>query len=103
MEYWFHVQFVPVLGLQLIFSLENLFEELDLPEPVSGYSSVGGFIYELLGEYPNLEDKVNYEVQVHSEEIGEDFIDYILEFTVKDVVGRRIISVELNKLIKEEL
>ncbi len=85
------------------YNLDDLFEELDLPEPVSGYSSVGGFIYELLGEYPHIEDKVNYEVQVHSEEIGEDFIDYILEFTVKDVVGRRIISVELNKIIKEEL
>lgn len=85
------------------YNLDDLFEELDLPEPVSGYSSVGGFIYELLGEYPHLEDKVNYNVQVHSEAIGEDFVDYILEFIVKDVVGRRIISVELNKFIKEEL
>lgn len=85
------------------YNLDDLFEELDLPEPVSIYSSVSGFIYELLEKYPNLEDKVNYECKVHSEEIGEDFITYILEFTVKDVVDRRIISVELNRYIKEEL
>lgn len=85
------------------YNLDDLFDELDLPEPESSYSSVGGFIYELLEDYVEIGATVEYECQVHSEEIGEDFITHILEFTVQDVVDRRIISVELNKRIKEEL
>jgi len=85
------------------YNLDDLFEELDLPEPESGYSSVGGFIFELLEDLPKIGEKVEYECQVHSETIGEDFITHVLEFTVQDVVDRRIISVELNKRIKEEL
>jgi len=85
------------------FNLDDLFDELDLPEPKSGYSSVGGFIYELLEKYPEIEDKVTYECIINSEEIGEDTITYLLEFTVKDVIERRIISVELTKKTKEEL
>lgn len=85
------------------YNLDDLFDELDLPEPESDYSSVGGFIYELLESYPEIGATVEYECQVHSEEINEDFITHVLEFTVRDVVDRRIISVELNKRIKEEL
>jgi CBS domain containing-hemolysin-like protein len=85
------------------YNLDDLFDELDLPEPETGYSSVGGFLYELLENLPEIGDKVEYECQVHSEAIGEDFITHILEFTVKDVIERRIISVELNTRIKEEL
>ncbi len=85
------------------YNLDDLFDELDLPEPDSDYSSVGGFIYELLEDYPEIGSTVVYEVRTHSEEIGEDFITHVLEFTVHDVVDRRIISVELNKRIKEEL
>jgi hypothetical protein len=35
--------------------------------------------------------------------MNRDFIEYVLEFKVRDVVDRRIISVELNMHEKEEL
>ncbi|XMB87374.1 hemolysin family protein [Mycoplasmatota bacterium WC44] len=85
------------------FNLVDLFDELDLPEPDSGYSSVGGFIYENLEKYPEIEDYITYECVIHSEEIGEDTITKELVFTVKDVSDRRILSVELNIKEKEEL
>lgn len=85
------------------FSLDDLFEELDLPEPDSEYSSVNGFILEQLEQYPKVGDVVRYELSTHSDELDRDTITYILEFTITEVKDHRILSVELNKREKEEL
>lgn len=85
------------------YSLFDLFEEIDLPEPETEYSSVNGFILELLEAYPNIGDIVTYEVNTHSDELNRDTITHVLEFTIKDVKDHRILAVELTKYEKEEL
>ncbi|XMB66383.1 hemolysin family protein [Mycoplasmatota bacterium zrk1] len=85
------------------FNLDDLFDELDLPEPESNYSSVGGFIYERLEKLPEVNDVLLYECDIFSEEINEDIITINLIFTVKEVRDRRILSIELEVNKKEEL
>jgi putative hemolysin len=85
------------------FSLDDLFDELDLPVPESEYSSVGGFIQARLENYPEGGEVIQLEVKEPSEVLGRDFDTHVLQFKVRDVVDRRIISVELNRFEKEEL
>jgi len=85
------------------YNLDDLFDELDLPEPDSNYSSVGGFISERLEKLPQKGDIVKYDCAIHSEEINEDMIELELVFEVKEVSDRRILSVELDVNKKEEL
>jgi CBS domain containing-hemolysin-like protein len=85
------------------FSLDDLFDELDLPVPESEYSSVGGFIQARLDNYPEGGEVIQLEVKEPSEVLGRDFDTHVLQFKVRDVVDRRIISVELNRFEKEEL
>jgi len=85
------------------FSLDDLFDELDLPVPESEYSSVGGFIQARLDNYPEGGEVIQLEIKEPSEVLGRDFDTHVLQFKVRDVVDRRIISVELNRFEKEEL
>ena len=85
------------------FSLDDLFDELDLPVPESEYSSVGGFIQARLDNYPEGGEVIQLEIKEPSGVLGRDFDTHVLQFKVRDVVDRRIISVELNRFEKEEL
>ena len=85
------------------YSLDDLFDELDLPVPESEYSSVGGFIQARMESYPEGGEVIQLEVKEPSEVLGRDFDTHVLQFKVRDVVDRRIISVELNRFEKEEL
>ncbi len=78
------------------YNIDNLFDELDLPEVDTDYCSVSGFIYEMLEKYPQEGDIVKYECVVTSEELGTDDTRYLLEFEVLRVIERRILSVELK-------
>jgi len=84
-------------------NLDDLFDELDLPEPDSNYASVGGFISEKLEKLPEVNDVLLYECELYSEELTEDIITMDMLFTVKEVTGRRILSIELEVSKKEEL
>lgn len=78
--------------------LEELFEKLKLGEtPISNYSTVGGFVYELCEDLP-IEGKVIHYTSVYEEIDMENPVEikYDLEFTVKKVENRRIRSVELK-------
>ena len=100
-------QFIEVEPNQFIihgdFSLDDLFDELDLPVPESEYSSVGGFIQARMESYPEGGEIIELEVKEPSEDLSRDFDTHVLQFKVRDVVDRRIISVELNRFEKEEL
>lgn len=85
------------------YSLDDLFDELDLAVPESEYSSVGGFIQAQLSTYPEVGEVVTITIKEAAEDMNRDFIEYVLEFKVRDVVDRRIISIELNMHEKEEL
>ncbi len=85
------------------FSLMDLFDELDLPVPESEYSSVGGFLQAQLEDYPEAGEVISIHVQEPSEDLSRDFDTHVLQFKVREVVERRIISVELNRIEKEEL
>lgn len=78
--------------------LEELFEKLKLgATPISNYSTVGGFVYELCEDLP-FEGKVIHYTSVYEEIDLENPVEikYDLEFTVKKVENRRIRSVELK-------
>lgn len=78
--------------------LEELFEKLKLGEtPISNYSTVGGFVYELCEDLP-IEGKTIHYTSVYEEIDMENPVEikYDLEFTVKKVENRRIRSVELK-------
>ena len=85
------------------FSLDDLFDELDLPVPESEYSSVGGFLQARMENYPEGGELIELEVKEPSDDLSRDFDTHVLQFKVLDVVDRRIIRVELNRFEKEEL
>jgi len=85
------------------YSLDDLFDELDLPVPESEYSSVGGFLQSKLNDYPQGGETVELEIKQPASELGRDFDTHVVQFKVRDVVDRRIISIELNRFEKEEL
>jgi CBS domain containing-hemolysin-like protein len=85
------------------YSLDDLFDELDLPVPESEYSSVGGFLQSRLSDYPQGGETVELEIKQPASELGRDFNTHVVQFKVRDVVDRRIISIELNRFEKEEL
>ena len=89
-------------GLNAEIDLEDLFEELDLgPEPESHYSSLGGWLYEMFEDIPEVDESYIYRQEIPSYEHDEE-IDrvLILKFTVKDIKERRISYVHLT--VEEE-
>ncbi len=89
-------------GINAEIDMEDLFEELNLgPEPVSHYSSLGGWLYEMIEEIPELDDFYILRQEIPSYEHDEEIERVlILKFTVKDIKERRISYVHLT--VEEE-
>lgn len=90
--------------------LEDLFEDLDLGEPpLSDSTSVGGWLFEMFQDIPEVGEKIEYEIKIHqiyddlSELVSEDI--EILTFEILKVKRRRIktvlLSVDIHKENKE--
>lgn len=89
-------------GLDADIDLEDLFEELELgPEPESHYSSLGGWLYEMFEDIPEVDEFYIYRQEIPSYE-HEKEVDRVLllKFTVKDIKERRISYVHLT--VEEE-
>lgn len=76
--------------------LDDLYEELDLGTPPSGYATIGSFIYELSEELPEENSIVEVYSSITKMEDSE-FIDvkYLLNFKIVKVENRRIRELEL--------
>ena len=84
--------------------LEDLFEQLELGKaPLSEYSNVGGFIYDLCEELPQEGMHVEYESVYEKIDLENPIsITYNLNFLIKQVKERRIRLVELSIEVKED-
>jgi len=83
------------------YDLEDLFEDLNLGKPpVSESTSVGGWLFEMFQDIPEIDEEIEYEVKYNqeydelSELINED--KAILVFKILKVTKRRIKSVLLT-------
>jgi CBS domain containing-hemolysin-like protein len=80
-------------------SLDDLFELLKLGQtPESRYSDVGGFIYGLADELPEIGQTLDYKTTVYKQDedgMTEEFL-LNLHFTITEVVERRIKEVRLE-------
>lgn len=88
--------------------LDDLFEKLELGKaPETHYNSVGGWLYEKLEEIPIVGDQYVYtslvKIDLDVTTIEDDeYYEYILTFTVKELLNRRMKTVHLN-IKKNEL
>jgi len=89
------------------YDLEDLFEDLNLGKPpVSDSTSVGGWLFEMFQDIPEIEEEIEYEVRYNqeyddlSELIKED--KAILVFKILSVTKRRIKSVLLTINVIED-
>lgn len=88
--------------------LDDLFEILELGKaPETHYNSVGGWLYEKLEEIPIVGDQFVYTALVKIDQdvttIDDDeYYEYVLTFTVKELQNRRMKTVHLN-IKKNEL
>jgi CBS domain containing-hemolysin-like protein len=91
------------------YDLEDLFEDLNLGKPpVSDSTSVGGWLFEMFQDIPEVDEEIEYEVRYNqeyddlSELIKEDRA--ILVFKIISVTKRRIKSVlmTINVIMDEE-
>jgi CBS domain containing-hemolysin-like protein len=89
-------------GIDADIDLEDLFEELNLgPEPESSYSSLGGWLYDMFEDIPEVDETYVYRQVIPSyEHDDETETILILKFTVKDLKERRISYVNLT--VEEE-
>jgi len=89
-------------GINAEIDMEDLFDELNLgPKPESHYSSLGGWLYEMIEEIPELDDFYILRQEIPSYEHDEEIERVlILKFTVKDIKERRISYVHLT--VEEE-
>lgn len=89
-------------------SLEDLFEELNLgKEPDTHYNSVGGWLYEMLEEIPNVGANYVYTTVVKNDNDvnnndDKEHYELILTFTVKELQKRRMKKIHLE-IQKNEL
>lgn len=90
-------------GVNADIDLEDLFEELEIgPEPDSHYSSLGGWLYEMFEDIPEIDATFTYRQSIPSYDHNEDEPQIImLKFTVKDIKERRISYVHLT--IEDEM
>ncbi len=90
-------------GIDADIDLEDLFEELEIGhEPESHYSSLGGWLYEMFEDIPDIDESYTYRQEIPSYVHNEDDPSIlILKFTVKDIKERRISYVHLT--IEEEI
>ena len=89
-------------GIDAQIDIEDLFEELELgAEPESHYSSLSGWLYEMLEDIPEVDDTFTLRQVIPSYEHDEEIAKIlILKFTVKDIKERRINYVHLT--VEEE-
>lgn len=88
------------------YDLEDLFEDLNLGEPpLSDSTSVGGWLFEMFQDIPDIDEEISYEVRYNqeyddlSELINEDKATLI--FKILKVKKRRIKSVLLTIKVEE--
>jgi CBS domain containing-hemolysin-like protein len=91
-------------GIHAEIELEDLFEELDLgPEPDSQYATLGGWLYDMFEDIPEVDETYVFrQVIPNYEHDEEEPIVKILKFTVKDIKGRRISYVHMTIEDEEE-
>ena len=88
-------------------SLDDLFELLKLGQtPESRYSDIGGFIYGLADELPELGQTFDYQSTIYKQDedgMTEEFL-LNLHFTITEVVERRIkeVKLEITEINPEE-
>lgn len=85
-------------GVNAEIDLEDLFEELELGnEPESHYSSLGGWLYDMFEDIPEVDESFTYRQEIPSKEHDEDEPTVLLlKFVVKDIKERRISYVHLT-------
>ncbi|NLG82532.1 MAG: HlyC/CorC family transporter [Bacilli bacterium] len=89
-------------------ALDDLFEELKLGKaPETQYNSLGGWLYEQLEEIPEIGDQYTYTSLVKVDRDittieDDEYIEYKLCFTVKELNERRMKTIHLN-IMKHEL
>lgn len=85
-------------GINADIDLEDLFEELEIgDEPESPYSTLGGWLYDMLEDIPELEESYTYKQEIPNYEHDDDEPRRLtLKFTVKDIKERRISYVHLT-------
>ena len=84
--------------------LDDLFDKLNLGEvPETKYASVGGFVYELCDGLPTEGQEISYESIYENYSLEKPVVfTYNLTFIIKRVENRRIKSIELIVVIKNE-
>ena len=85
-------------GIKAEIDLEDLFDELELGHPPkSHYSSLSGWLYDMIEEIPEVDDSYSYIQEIinynHDEEEPRRLL---LKFVVKDIKDRRINYVHLT-------
>ncbi len=90
-------------GINADMDLEDLFEELEIGEaPDSPYSTLGGWLYDMLEDIPEIEEAYTYHQEIPNYEHDDDEPKRLtLKFTVKDIKERRISYVHLS--IEEQI
>jgi len=89
-------------GLNAEIELEDLFEDLELgEEPDSQYANLGGWLYEMFEDIPEVDETYTHIQTIQSYDHEEEPRVLILKFTVKDIKDRRISYVHL--VIEEKI
>jgi CBS domain containing-hemolysin-like protein len=85
-------------GINADIDLEDLFEELELgSEPDSPYSTLGGWLYDMLEDIPEIDDSFTLIQEIPNYEHDDDEPTVLeLKFIVKDIKDRRISYVHLT-------
>lgn len=85
-------------GINADIDLEDLFEELEIgEEPKSPYSTLGGWLYDMIEDIPELEESYTFFQEIPNYEHDDDEPTKLtLKFTVKDIKDRRISYVHLS-------
>lgn len=85
-------------GVNAEIDMEDLFDELNLGNPPeSHYSILGGWLYEMIEDIPEVDESYSFVQEIisydHEEEHNKKLL---LKFVVKDIKGRRISYVHLT-------
>jgi CBS domain containing-hemolysin-like protein len=92
-------------GIKAEIDLEDLFEELNIGNPPeSHYSSLGGWLYDMMEEIPEVDESYTHIQEIPNYDHDDDEPTFLsLKFTVKDIKERRIsyVYLTIEQLIKE--
>jgi CBS domain containing-hemolysin-like protein len=93
-------------GINAEIDLEDLFEELEIGNPpLSQYSNLQGWLYEMFEDIPEIDEGYTYIQEIINYQHDDDEPKILsLKFVVKDIKERRISYVHLtiDELIEEE-